>query len=213
MFVATEMKDVIRVTPDNFHHSLKDSITTLLNRKLANKVVLNVGLCIAMYDITHIGHSYTFPGDGSSHTEVKFRYIVFRPLVEEILIGKIRSCSREGVHVTLGFFDDILIPVNALQHPSRFDETDQAWVWEYPKEDGEKHDLFMDSGEPIRFRVTSEVFEESLPTGPPGSERPVQTIAPYKLTAAINEPGLGLLTWWETAAQGDDDENNDNQDN
>ena len=48
--------------------------------------------------------------------------------------------------VTLGFFDDILIPVNALQHPSRFDETDQAWVWEYPKEDGEKHDLFMDSG-------------------------------------------------------------------
>lgn len=48
--------------------------------------------------------------------------------------------------VTMGFFDDILIPVNALQHPSRFDETDQAWVWEYPKEDGEKHDLFMDSG-------------------------------------------------------------------
>lgn len=46
----------------------------------------------------------------------------------------------------MGFFDDILIPVNALQHPSRFDETDQAWVWEYPKEDGEKHDLFMDSG-------------------------------------------------------------------
>lgn len=50
------------------------------------------------------------------------------------------------ISVTLGFFDDILIPVNALQHPSRFDETDQAWVWEYPKEDGEKHDLFMDSG-------------------------------------------------------------------
>lgn len=73
--------------------------------------------------------------------------------------------------------------------------------------------LILFIGEPIRFRVTSEVFEESLPTGPPGSERPVQTIAPYKLTAAINEPGLGLLTWWETAAQGDDDENNDNQDN
>lgn len=60
--------------------------------------MLNVGLCIALFDITHIGHSYIFPGDGSSHTEVKFRYIVFRPVVEEILIGKIRSCGREGVH-------------------------------------------------------------------------------------------------------------------
>lgn len=53
------------------------------------------------------------------------------------------------VSVTLGFFDDVLIPVNALQHPSRFDETEQAWVWEYPKEDGEKHDLFMDAGKYI----------------------------------------------------------------
>ncbi|XP_032520499.2 DNA-directed RNA polymerase III subunit RPC8 [Danaus plexippus] len=213
MFVLSEMKDVLRVTPEHFDQSLTESITTLLNRKLANKVVLNVGLCIALFDITNIGHSYIFPGDGSSHTEVIFRYIVFRPLVEEILIGKIRSCSRDGVHVTMGFFDDILIPVNALQHPSRFDETDQAWVWEYPKEDGEKHDLFMDSGESIRFRVTSEEFEESLPTGPPGSERPTQAVAPYRLIGGINEPGLGLLTWWVTPEQdeGDEEEQEDDE--
>jgi hypothetical protein len=48
--------------------------------------------------------------------------------------------------VTLGFFDDIIIPPNALQHPSRFDETEQAWVWEYNTVDGDKHDLFMDPG-------------------------------------------------------------------
>lgn len=129
MFVLAEMKDVIRVTPEHFHQSLTDSITVLLNRKLANKVnknitfacatnttvceeftnyfsciydclqvVLNVGLCIALYDLSDIGHSYIFPGDGSSHTEVKFRYTVFRPMVEEIVVGKIKSCSREGVH-------------------------------------------------------------------------------------------------------------------
>ncbi|XP_026731667.1 DNA-directed RNA polymerase III subunit RPC8 [Trichoplusia ni] len=215
MFVLSEMKDVIRISPENFHQSLSESIATLLNRKLANKVVLNVGLCIALCDITQIGHSYIFPGDGSSHTEAKFRVIVFRPVIEEILIGKIKNCSREGVHVTLGFFDDILIPVNALQHPSRFDETDQAWVWEYPKEDGEKHDLFMDSGESIRFRVTSEAFEESLPSGPPGSEcTTVQTVAPYRIIGGINEPGLGLLSWWEAPDQddGDDNEEQDNAD-
>lgn len=40
MFVLAEMKDVIRVTPEHFHQSLTESITTLLNRKLANKVVI-----------------------------------------------------------------------------------------------------------------------------------------------------------------------------
>lgn len=38
MFVLAEMKDVIRITPEHFHQSLTESITTLLNRKLANKV-------------------------------------------------------------------------------------------------------------------------------------------------------------------------------
>lgn len=57
--------------------------------------------------------------------------------------------------VTLGFFDDILIPVNALQHPSQFDETEQAWVWKYPVGDGEAHDLFMDAG---KIHITNNVF-------------------------------------------------------
>lgn len=199
------MKDIIRITPNHFKQDLTESITFLLNKKLANKVVLNVGLCLALFDITRIGHSHLLPGDGSSHTEVVFRFIVFRPIVEEIIIGKIKSCSRDGVHVTLGFFDDILIPVNALQHPSRYDDTEEAWVWEYPKEDGEKHDLFMDSGETIRFRITSEIFEESLPTGPPGTECKTQVTAPYQIIGGINEPGLGLLTWWETPDQDEDD--------
>lgn len=134
------------------------------------KVLLNVGLCIALKDIVSLKDSIILPGDGASHTEVIFRYIVFRPAISNILTGKIRNCSHEGVHVTLGFFDDILIPPTALQHPSRFDETEQAWVWEYPLEDGGKHDLFMDVGEPIKFRVSREIFEESSPIGPPTSE-------------------------------------------
>lgn len=71
--------------------------------------------------------------------------------------------------MTLGFFDDILIPPTALQHPSRFEETEQAWVWEYPTEDAH-HDLYMDIGEPIKFRVSGEVFEESSPVGPPSAD-------------------------------------------
>lgn len=61
-------------------------------------MVINVGLCIALHDITKIDESFILPGDGASHTRVHFRYMVFRPFMEEILVGKIRSVSREGVH-------------------------------------------------------------------------------------------------------------------
>ena len=67
---------------------------------------------------------------------VSFQFVVFRPFIDEILVGKIRSCSSEGVRgtygephelnfdphrplVSLGFFDDIIIPQQSLQHPKR----------------------------------------------------------------------------------------------
>ena len=166
---------------------------------MANTVVHNVGLFVSVFDLLDIGDSFLLH-DGCSHTAVTFRALVFRPFVEEVLVGRIKSCSQQvcrgrlclldlvilkirvfipstiqtGVAVTLGFFDDIVIPPEALQHPYRFDENEQVWVWEYPTEDGDHHDLYMDIGEEIRFRVTSETFVDASPCTEPKSEPPTQ---------------------------------------
>ena len=126
MFILTKMKSVVRLEPSSFERSLPDALKDALTEKLANKVLKDVGLVIALWDILKIGDSYLLPGDGASHTRVEFRILVFRPFMEEVLVGKIKSCTKEGVHLSLGFFDDILIPPEALQHPHRFDETDQV---------------------------------------------------------------------------------------
>nr|XP_026261682.1 DNA-directed RNA polymerase III subunit RPC8 isoform X2 [Urocitellus parryii] len=104
------------------------------------QVVYNVGLCICLFDITKLEDAYVFPGDGASHTKV-----------------------------SLGFFDDILIPPESLQQPAKFDEAEQVWVWEYETEEG-AHDLYMDTGEEIRFRVVDESFVDTSPTGPSSAE-------------------------------------------
>lgn len=38
---------------------------------------------------------------------VHFRYVVFHPFLDEILMGKIKGCSPEGVH---GECDSALLP-------------------------------------------------------------------------------------------------------
>merc|ERR1712098_402867 len=201
MFILSELRSLVRLLPRGFDKSLEEQLSDELNKKLANKVLLNVGLCLSLYDILEVGESFIFPGDGSSHTRVKFRMLVFRPDLEEVLVGKIKSCSKEGVQVSLEFFDDILIPAESLQHPSRFDETESVWVWEYPPEGEEHHDLFMDPGEQVRIRVVSEQFVDTGPTKPKVTEAEqkdeVKT-PPYSLVATINEPGLGLLSWWNS---------------
>ncbi|KAJ8254356.1 hypothetical protein COCON_G00209680 [Conger conger] len=207
MFVVVEMVDTVRITPWHFQRQLNEAIAEELNKKLANKVVYNVGLCICLYDITKLEDSYIFPGDGASHTKVHFRYVVFHPFLDEILVGKIKYCSQEGVHVSLGFFDDIVIPPESLQQPAKFDEAEQVWVWEYETDEG-AHDLYMDQGEEIRFRVMDQVFLDTSPTGPAvtatdnpaatAAEDAVQKEAPYTLIGSISEPGLGLLSWWNS---------------
>uniref|UniRef100_A0A7N9D2B6 DNA-directed RNA polymerase subunit n=1 Tax=Macaca fascicularis TaxID=9541 RepID=A0A7N9D2B6_MACFA len=163
-------------------------------------VVYNVGLCICLFDITKLEDAYVFPGDGASHTKVHFRYVVFHPFLDEILIGKIKGCSPEGVHVSLGFFDDILIPPESLQQPAKFDEAEQVWVWEYETEEG-AHDLYMDTGEEIRFRVVDESFVDTSPTGPSSadattsSEELPKKEAPYTLVVsftAVMDPTVAV---------------------
>ena len=104
MFVVSELKTILRGLPDTFDKSLQDQITAELNRKLANKVIINVGLCISLFDIAEISDSFIYPGDGAAHTRIKFRSLVFRPEVEEVLTGRIKTCRRKGVYVSLGSF-------------------------------------------------------------------------------------------------------------
>ncbi|NXL41832.1 RPC8 polymerase, partial [Podilymbus podiceps] len=185
MFVLVEMTDTVRIPPWQFERKLNESIAEELNKKLANKVNMDITFVICFL------------------LKVHFRYVVFHPFLDEILIGQIKSCSQDGVHVSIGFFDDIVIPPESLQQPAKFDEAEQVWVWEYETEEG-AHDLYMDIGEEIRFRVVDETFVDTSPTGPSSAEASTSNAteevqkkeAPYTLVGSISEPGLGLLSWW-----------------
>ncbi len=83
------------------------------------------------------------------------------------------------------------------------------WVWEYPTEDG-PHDFYMDPGKEIRFRVTSDAFVDTSPTGPsdaageesqadPHRGQQEERRVPYLIRGSVNEPGLGLLEWWQNS--------------
>ncbi len=65
----------------------------------------------------------------------------------------------------------IIVGPESLQHPARFDATENVWVWEYPTEDEDgaatHTDLFMDVGEPVRFRVAGETFTDTGPSSRP----------------------------------------------
>lgn len=150
MFIIAAIEDKLRILPDQFDCSPHDALIEQIELKYTNKVLLDVGLCVSFYDFLHIGDPYVYPAEGACHQKVRFRMVVFRPFAGEIITGRILSSSREGVIVSLGFFEDILIPHYLLQQPASYDPMKNQWVWNY---DADSDAFSMDKGEEVRFKV------------------------------------------------------------
>jgi len=207
MFVISKFKDIVRVPAHSLGQPIEEVLSEELNRRFANKVVLDVGLVICLYDICNVGESYIFCGDGAVHTRCEYRMIIFRPQIGEVLIGTLRSSSKEGLIISLGFFDSIVVPPQQLSENTVFNEVDQTWSWNF-EDDGQTHILRLEIGEQVRFRVHSELFVDVSPHGPQATNigsananlmsrtDPDRKEVPYSIVGSIGESGLGLVKWW-----------------
>jgi len=157
MFVLAQITDTIEVQPHQFKQELK-AIQNAILIKYRDRILPSVGLCITLHSIVSLGDAFVFPGEGSAHYRVTFklvrtgtshlqknkkkpkltsrggRQIAFKPFRGEIITGKVRACSEDGIYVSLGFFEDVFIPATELQVPSTFQTSEQLWVWTYESE-------------------------------------------------------------------------------
>ncbi|KAJ1794764.1 DNA-directed RNA polymerase III complex subunit Rpc25 [Coemansia sp. RSA 2399] len=195
MFVLVALQDTLKIIPSEFTKTRQDALKDEINSKYSNRVLHDIGLCMVVHDILEIDEGFVQHSEGWIWVKVKFRVIVFRPFMEEILVGHIRSASPAGIQVSMGFFDDIKVPADQMPLGSEFNATEGVWVWRY-----EGNELFLDLDEPVRFRVLRSVFLDVSPPRPKVGDVdsvPVSHPPPYSLVCSINGDGLGLLSWWE----------------
>jgi hypothetical protein len=64
MFNLAILKDTVAVHPSDFGGPQEQAIIAELNKKYANRVLHDVGLCICVFDITEAGEGKVRYGDG-----------------------------------------------------------------------------------------------------------------------------------------------------
>merc|ERR1711865_535793 len=122
---------------------------------------------------------------------VEFKIVVFQPAVGEWLVGSITGSCKEGLRVSLSFFQDVLIPSSNLKTPFLFDAAEQCWVWQWRnQETNEVINFFYEQNALIRFRVIAVEFPEA--SGPQDKARE----AAMKIVGAVDRDGLGCVSWW-----------------
>ena len=148
MFVIVRLEDKLRTLPEHFDRNPEEVLREQIESKYANRVMTNVGLFIRCLDFSKVGDPFIYPSEGAAHQIVVFRMIVFRPFLGEVILGSITSSTVDGLSVSIGFFDDILIPPHFLPQPAEFQPKTSIWVWKY-----EGNDFEMEVGDSIRFKV------------------------------------------------------------
>lgn len=73
MFTFTKISDLVRIDPNDFSKPMAEALEDEINKKYANKIVHNVGLCICLYDILHFEDGLTKNGDGAAFVKGKAR--------------------------------------------------------------------------------------------------------------------------------------------
>lgn len=131
MFILSALEEEIRVQPSDLHKTPLEAVTEAIEQRYIDKVIPDLGLVVTLYDIQSIEGGFIYPSDGAAFFKTKFRVVVFRPFVGEIIVGKLKSCSREGLKVSLDFFHDIFVPEHALQEPSLYVEAEKLWMWQF----------------------------------------------------------------------------------
>ncbi|KAH9939116.1 RNA polymerase Rpb7 [Epithele typhae] len=141
MFQLSVIKDTVAVHPSQFGLPPEQAITNELNKVYANRVLHDVGLCICVFDLAEVGEGKVRYGDGCLWYKVIFRLCVFRPFGSEVILAKVKSSDEDGVRLTVGFFDDIYVPLVYLPEPCAFDPKERAHFWLPGSEVTSSHEL------------------------------------------------------------------------
>lgn len=145
MFVLMTVADTICIPPHMFVQPTLTSVHSEIEAKFPNRVLMDAGLVVCRYgNALEVGDGVLVAGDGAAHHEVVFRLVVFRPFVDEVLVGTVAESTEEGIRVSLGFFEDVFIPGARMQRPSYYDKESRLWIWT-PKY-GDDQDRGADSG-------------------------------------------------------------------
>eukprot|EP00850_Spirogloea_muscicola_P015172 SM000114S24135 [mRNA] locus=s114:165715:167771:- [translate_table: standard] len=179
MFQLAAVEDTVRVAPRDLQLPHLVAVRAELRRAYIDKVIRDVGLVVALYDVQSVTGGFIYPGDGAPRFTVSFRLVVFRPFVGEVLLAKLRSADTSGLCPAAG----LLATVAAA---ARSNEEEELWVWRFGD-----NELFMDIDEEVRFRVAQVSF---VPT-PLEPEPGAPPFAPMRIVGDINADGLGLVSW------------------
>ncbi len=102
MFYLTEVEDYIRVEPKLFGLPTTEAVDKQLRETYADYYDKELGKVVAVIEILEVGEGIIIPGDGAAYYVSRFKLLVWKPELQELVYGEISEITNFGAFINMG---------------------------------------------------------------------------------------------------------------
>jgi len=102
MFYIVEVEDYVRVEPKLFGLKTSDAVAKQLQETYTSYHDKEIGEVIGIIAVLEVGDGVIIPGDGAVYYNSKFKLLVWKPELQELVFGMIEEVTNFGAFMNLG---------------------------------------------------------------------------------------------------------------
>ncbi len=108
MFYLAEIEDYVRVEPKLFGLATIDAVREQLKETYSDYISRELGKVIEIVDVTEVGEGIIIPGDGAAYYKSKFKLLVWKPELQELVYGIVEEITNFGAFMNLGVLQGMI---------------------------------------------------------------------------------------------------------
>ncbi len=171
MFYIVEIEDYIRVEPKLFGLATQEAVEKQLQETYSSYHSKELGEVIGVIEVLEVGEGVIIAGDGAAYYNSKFKLLVWKPEMQELVYGIVSEITNFGAFMDLGVMQGMIHISQTMEDYVSFSKSN-ALIGKSSKKSLKKGDVCL-------ARVVAISYKGEEP----------------KLGLTMRQPGLGKLEW------------------
>jgi DNA-directed RNA polymerase subunit E' len=171
MFYLVEVEDYVRVAPKLFGLSTADAVKEQLNETYNEFQDKELGKVVSVLEVLEVGDGIIIPGDGAAYYKSRFKLIVFKPELQEIVYANVDEITSFGAFMNMGVMKGMIHISQTMDDYVTFAKSGSL-----TGKDGKKS---LNKGDSCIARIVAVSYKGEEP----------------KIGLTMRQPGLGKLEW------------------
>lgn len=171
MFYLVEVEDYVRVDPKLFGLETADAVKEQLQVSYSDFQDKDLGTVVDVLEVMDVKEGIIIPGDGAAYYKSRFKLVVFKPELQEIVYGTIEEITNFGAFINMGVMRGMIHISQTMDDFVSFSKTGSL-----AGKDGKK---VLNAGDNCMARIVAISYKGEDP----------------KIGLTMRQPGLGKLEW------------------